>query len=75
MNYTTRDPRPVNRDPVRAIPNPALPRDHIIESFVGLIKTAEQKDWWGTIGIELVVQDGRIETIKKRTEQTEKGTL
>jgi len=54
---------------------PTLPRDHIIESFVGLIKTAEQKDWWGIIGIELVVQDGRIETMKERTERTKKGTL
>ena len=69
-NYTTRDPQPVNRDPVRV--KRGLPRDYIIKS---LLDTAERPGWWGEVGIAVVVQNGRVETIKKRTDQTEKGTL
>ena len=71
-NYTTRDPRPVNRDPVRV--KRGLPRDYIIKSLLALLDTAERPGWWGEVGIAVVVQNGRAETIKKRTEQTEKGT-
>jgi len=71
-NYTTRDPRPVNRDPVRV--KRGLLRDYIIKSLLALLDHAERPGWWGEVGIAVVVQNGRAETIKKRTEQTEKGT-
>ena len=52
---------------------PALPRDYIIKSLLDLLDTAEHPGWWGEVGIAVVVQNGRVETIKKKTEQTEKG--
>jgi len=53
---------------------PTLPRDYIIKSLLALLDVAEHPGWWGEVGIAVVVQNGRIETIKKRTDQTEKGT-
>ena len=53
---------------------PTLPRDYIIKSLLALLDTAERPGWWGEVGIAVAVQNGRIETIKKRTDQTEKGT-
>ena len=53
---------------------PTLPRDYIIKSLLALLDTAERPGWWGEVGIAVVVQNGRAETIKKRTDQTEKGT-
>lgn len=50
-----------------------LPREYIAKSLMGLLDVAERPGWWGEIGIALVVQDGRVETMKKRTEQTDKG--
>ena len=71
-NYTTRDPRPVSRDPVPI--KRGLPRDYIIKSLLALLDDAERPGWWGEVGIAVMVQNGRVETIRKRTDQTEKGT-
>ena len=51
---------------------PTISRAHIIKSILGLIDLAERPGWWGEVGIAIVIQDGRLETIKKKTEQTDK---
>ena len=53
--------------------NPTLSRDGIVKSLLALLDTAEHPGWWGEVGIAVVVQNGRVETIKKRIDQTEKG--
>ena len=52
---------------------PPLSREYVAKSLFGLLDTAERPGWWGEIAIALVVQNGRVETIKRRTEQTDKG--
>jgi len=51
---------------------PTLPRDYIIKSLLALLDTAEHPGWWGEVGIALTVQNGKVETMRKKTEQTEK---
>ena len=53
-------------------PKPAISRAYIIKSIMGLLDLAERPGWWGEVSIAIMVQDGRLETIKKKTEQTEK---
>ena len=53
-------------------PKPAISRAYIIKSILGLLDLVECPGWWGEVGIAIVVQDGRLETIKKKTEQTDK---
>jgi len=50
-----------------------MTRAHIIKSLLALLDTAERPGWWGEVGVAIVVQDGKMETMKKRMEQTEKG--
>ena len=52
---------------------PTISRAYIIKSILGLLDLAERPGWWGEVGLAIVVQDGRLETIKKKTEQTDKG--
>jgi len=52
---------------------PNLPRDYIVKSLLAMLDAAEHPGWWGEVGIAIMVQDGRIETMKKKTEQTDKG--
>ena len=54
-------------------PKPTISRAYIIKSIMGLLDLAERPGWWGEVGIAIVVQDGRLETMKKKTEQTDKG--
>jgi hypothetical protein len=49
-----------------------IPRDYIVKSLLGLLEVAERPGWWGEVAVSLVVQNGRIETMKKKIEQTEK---
>ena len=51
---------------------PTISRAYIIKSILGLLDLVECPGWWGEVGIAIVVQDGRLETIKKKTEQTDK---
>jgi len=51
---------------------PTISRAYIIKSILGLLDLAERPGWWGEVGLAIVVQDGRLETIKKKTEQTDK---
>jgi len=53
-------------------PKPTISRAYIIKSIMGLLDLAERPGWWGEVSIAIMVQDGRLETIKKKTEQTEK---
>ena len=52
---------------------PTISRAYIIKSIMGLLDLAERPGWWGEVSIAIVVQDGRAETMKKKTEQTDKG--
>jgi len=52
---------------------PALSREYIAKSLLGLLDKAERPGWWGEIGIAVVIQNGRIETIRKDMKQTDKG--
>jgi len=52
---------------------PTLSREHIIKSILGLLDTAERPGWWGEVGIAILIQDGKMETLKKRTDETDKG--
>jgi len=54
-------------------PKTTISRAHIVKSILGLLDLAERPGWWGEVGIAIVVQDGRLETMKKKTEQTDKG--
>jgi len=52
---------------------PNLPRDHIVKNLLSLLDQAERPGWWGEVGVAVMVQNGRIETMKKKIDQTEKG--
>lgn len=67
--YRQRDPIPTARDPQRA----GVPRDHIVRSLLGMLDSAERPGWWGEVSIALVIQDGRVQTLRRSTQQTEKG--
>jgi len=49
-----------------------ISREHVIKTLLGLLDTAEHPGWWGEVGIALTVQNGKVETMRKKTEQTEK---
>jgi len=51
---------------------PTISRAHIVKAIMGLLDLAEHPGWWGEVGITIVVQDGRLQTMKKKTEQTDK---
>ena len=50
-----------------------MTRDHIIKSLLALLNTAERPGWWGEVGIAILIQDGKMKTLKKRTDETDKG--
>ena len=52
---------------------PALSREYIVKSLLDLLDKAERPGWWGEIGVAVVIQNGRIETIRKDIKQTDKG--
>ena len=51
---------------------PTLPRDYIIKSLLSLLDDAERPGWWGEVSVAVVVQNGRVETIKEKTDRTKK---
>ena len=50
-----------------------LSREYIAKSLLDLLDKAERPGWWGEIGVAVVIQNGRIETIRKEMKQTDKG--
>ena len=61
MNYTTRDPRPINRDPSPR--HAGLSREFIIKSVLQILDTAMETKGWGSVTIQF--QSGVPKTIRE----------
>jgi len=71
MNYTTRDPRPVSRDPVPI--KRGLPRDYIIKSLLALLAKAEKDCVHGETGVLVFYVAGQASYLREKTDITKKG--
>ena len=52
---------------------PELSRDYIVKSLLDLLDQAERPGWWGEVGVSVLLQHGRIVTIRNDMRKTEKG--
>jgi hypothetical protein len=67
VNYTTRDPQPINRDPVQR--NAVLSRDFVVRSILKMLDNAQARREWGSVTIQF--QAGAFKTIRKEETITE----
>ena len=50
-----------------------LTREHITKSLLNLLDQTDRRGWWGRVGVTVLIQDGKIQTMEKTINETQKG--